>query len=68
VRPGRHARPLVQQINATCRRRYRARKPRSAHDAGIELAPGSADQFSSFVKAEVVKWAKVIKEAGISAD
>jgi tripartite-type tricarboxylate transporter receptor subunit TctC len=62
-------RPLVQQINADLQKAVSS--PETAkrlNDAGIELAPGSADQFSSFVKAEVVKWAKVIKEAGISAD
>jgi tripartite-type tricarboxylate transporter receptor subunit TctC len=67
--PGGMPRPLVQQINADLQKAVSS--PETAkrlNDAGIELAPGSADQFSSFVKAEVVKWAKVIKEAGISAD
>jgi tripartite-type tricarboxylate transporter receptor subunit TctC len=67
--PGGMPRPLVQQINADLQKAVSS--PETAkrlNDAGIELAPGSADQFSAFVKGEVAKWAKVIKEAGISAD
>ncbi len=37
-------------------------------EQGIDVAAGNADQFAAFVKAEIVKWANVVKEAGISAD
>jgi tripartite-type tricarboxylate transporter receptor subunit TctC len=30
--------------------------------------PWSPDQFASFVNAELAKWAKVVKEAGIRVD
>jgi tripartite-type tricarboxylate transporter receptor subunit TctC len=67
--PGGMPRPLVQQINADLQKAVSSPETtKRLNDAGIELAPGSADQFSAFVKGEVVKWAKVIKEAGISAD
>jgi tripartite-type tricarboxylate transporter receptor subunit TctC len=38
------------------------------NDAGIEPAPGTAETFTSFARAEIAKWGRVIKETGISAD
>lgn len=35
---------------------------------GFEVAGGSSADFSAHIKKETVKWARVIKEAGISAD
>jgi tripartite-type tricarboxylate transporter receptor subunit TctC len=37
-------------------------------DVGIEPAPSSVEQFTAFAGAEIAKWAKVIKDAGVSAD
>ncbi|MDB5810788.1 MAG: hypothetical protein JWN94_2910 [Betaproteobacteria bacterium] len=35
---------------------------------GGDITPGTPDQFAAFLKTEVAKWAKVIKEAGITAE
>jgi tripartite-type tricarboxylate transporter receptor subunit TctC len=35
---------------------------------GVEAAPGTPDELGAFVKSELVKWTKVIKDAGIKAD
>jgi tripartite-type tricarboxylate transporter receptor subunit TctC len=35
---------------------------------GAKFTPWSPDQFASFVNAELAKWAKVVKEAGIRVD
>jgi tripartite-type tricarboxylate transporter receptor subunit TctC len=35
---------------------------------GVEVQTGSPEQLDGFVKAEVARWAKVIKEAGIKVD
>lgn len=35
---------------------------------GVEPAGGTSEQFAAFVRAEVAKWGKVIKEAGIKAE
>ena len=35
---------------------------------GIEIATGSSEQFAALVKAEIVRWAEVVKTAGIKAD
>lgn len=37
-------------------------------EQGIEVAATSSEQFAEFVKTEIAKWAKVVKEAGISTD
>lgn len=37
-------------------------------EQGIDVTPSSPEEFAEFVKTEVAKWAKVVKEAGISAD
>ena len=35
---------------------------------GAKFTPMSPDEFGTFVKAEMTKWARVVKEAGIRAD
>ena len=37
-------------------------------DAGAEAAPTTAEQFGQLLKAEIAKWGKVVKTAGITAD
>jgi len=35
---------------------------------GAKFTPWTPDEFTAFVKAEIAKWAKVVKEAGIRVD
>jgi tripartite-type tricarboxylate transporter receptor subunit TctC len=35
---------------------------------GVEVTVGSADQFAAFVKSEIAKYAKIIRESGAKAD
>jgi tripartite-type tricarboxylate transporter receptor subunit TctC len=35
---------------------------------GAKFTPTTPDQFTAFVKSEIAKWAKVVKEAGIRVD
>lgn len=35
---------------------------------GIDLSPSSPEQFTTFVHAEIVKWSKVVRVAGIKAE
>ena len=37
-------------------------------EQGVDVAPTTAEQFASKIRSEVIKWAKVIKEAGITAE
>jgi tripartite-type tricarboxylate transporter receptor subunit TctC len=35
---------------------------------GFEPAPGSADDFAAFLRAEVDKWGNIVRTAGIKQD
>ena len=37
-------------------------------DVGVEAVSNSPGQFTAFAAAEIAKWAKVVKEAGVTAD
>ena len=37
-------------------------------DLGLEVIGSSPDEFAAFIKSELSKWAKLIKESGIKAD
>jgi tripartite-type tricarboxylate transporter receptor subunit TctC len=36
--------------------------------SGVEIRPASAEELGNLIKTEVVKWAKVIKDAGLKVD
>jgi tripartite-type tricarboxylate transporter receptor subunit TctC len=35
---------------------------------GVEPVANTPEEFAAFQKAEIAKWAKVVKDAGIKAD
>lgn len=35
---------------------------------GLDLTPGTPEQFAAYLKSELVKWARVIKESGARLD
>jgi len=37
-------------------------------DQGIDVMPSTSEAFVAYVKTETVKWAKVVKEAGLVGD
>jgi tripartite-type tricarboxylate transporter receptor subunit TctC len=37
-------------------------------EQGVDAAPTTSDQFASHIRSEIIKWAKVVKEAGITAE
>jgi tripartite-type tricarboxylate transporter receptor subunit TctC len=63
------ARALAERINADLAKAVASPETKKRlSDAGIEPAPGTSDQFTAFAQAELAKWARVIKEAGIPAE
>ena len=67
--PGGMPRALVQQINADLQKAVSSPETsKRLADAGIQPAPGTAEQFAAFARDEVAKWAKVVKQAGVTAD
>jgi tripartite-type tricarboxylate transporter receptor subunit TctC len=67
--PGGMPASLVEKMNADLQKTVTS--PETAKrlsDAGIEPAAGSSAQFTEFARAEVAKWAQVIKDANVKAE
>ncbi|MGE5523215.1 MAG: Bug family tripartite tricarboxylate transporter substrate binding protein, partial [Rhodospirillaceae bacterium] len=66
--PGNMPRGLTQKINADINKILQQPETMQRLAAiGFEPQSGSADEFAKYFRAEVVKWRKVIKDAGIAA-
>jgi tripartite-type tricarboxylate transporter receptor subunit TctC len=37
-------------------------------NAGVEVVAGTPEQFAAMIKADVAKWSRVFKDAGVKAD
>lgn len=60
---------LVRQVNAEMVRAIGDPKVREMiRSQGGDIGGGSSDQFQSFVQAEIAKWARVIKRAGVEQE
>jgi tripartite-type tricarboxylate transporter receptor subunit TctC len=62
-------RPIIRKINEAFDRALAAQDVRERlAEMGIEALGGSTEQFSLFLKNEIKKWTKVIKDAGIQVE
>jgi tripartite-type tricarboxylate transporter receptor subunit TctC len=62
-------RDIVQRLNGEITRVLNAPDVKDRIlKQGVEVQTGTPEQFDGFVRGEVDRWAKVIKEAGIKAD
>jgi tripartite-type tricarboxylate transporter receptor subunit TctC len=69
VGPAGMPKALVERINSSVRVVLaRPDVQKQLAEQGLELTPGTPDEFASTMKKEMVKWAGVIKQAGIRAD
>jgi tripartite-type tricarboxylate transporter receptor subunit TctC len=60
---------IVEQLNATVRQTAAAPEIQKRFSAlGAELIAQSPKQFAAFVRAEMEKWAKVVKDSGIQPE
>lgn len=67
--PAKTPRTIVQKINAAANRALQQPDTRQRLSGlGMEPLGGSEEEFSQFFRAEVAKWHKVIKAAGIRAE
>ena len=62
-------RPVVMRLNADIRKTLQdpAVEKRLAN-VGFEITYGTPEQFTAYIKSEIVKWAKVVKAAGIKPE
>jgi tripartite-type tricarboxylate transporter receptor subunit TctC len=62
-------REIVQRLNAEIVKILQSAEVKERFfKQGVDVQTSSPEQFDAFVKSEVARWAKVIKEAGIRAD
>ena len=67
--PARTPSALVTQLNGEIVKVLRSQAIRERFAAeGVEPVGNTPEQFASYIKLELVKWGKVIKEAGIRVD
>lgn len=60
---------VVAKLNAEINKALNAPDVRQRlQEAGIEVGGGTPQQFTDFIQSEMVKWAKVAKDAGIQAE
>jgi len=60
---------VVAKLNAEINKALSAPDVRQRlQEAGIEVGGGTPQQFSSFIQSEMVKWAKVAKDADIQPE
>jgi tripartite-type tricarboxylate transporter receptor subunit TctC len=62
-------RPIVAKLFAVLNQSLRASERQEKLNAqGVEAAGSTPAEFSAFIKAETVKWTKVVKESGVKPD
>jgi len=60
---------VVATLNAEINKALAAEDVRAKLNAsGIDIQGGTPERFGDYIKAEVVKWAKVTKDAGIEPE
>ena len=66
---GKTPRAIIERLNSTLRQILRDADTRAQFlKNGLDPAPGTADEFAKLLRAEIVKWAKVVKAAGIKPE
>jgi len=67
--PAGTSRDIVVKLNGETNRTMQQPEIRSSlANEGAKFTARTPDEFGAFVKAEIAKWAKVVKSAGIRVD
>ena len=62
-------RALVDKVNADVAKAVLSPDTRQRlFDQGVEASRNSPEEFAAFIRAEVTKWAKVVRDSGATAD
>jgi tripartite-type tricarboxylate transporter receptor subunit TctC len=69
VAPAGTPRAIIDQLNAEVTKILGMPDVRATlFNQGLDPAPGTPEQFGAYIRAERIKWAKVIKESGAKAE
>lgn len=67
--PGGTSKPIVDKLNAVMGKALNTTEVKSRfREIGAEVAYGSPEQFGAFIRAEIFKWGKVVKDSGARVD
>jgi tripartite-type tricarboxylate transporter receptor subunit TctC len=67
--PAKTPRAVINRLNAETTKVLNMPDVKSfLFNQGLDAAPGTPEAFGAYIKAERVKWAKVIKAAGAKAE
>ena len=62
-------RPLVNRINKDVLQALQSKEVRERFEVqGIEASGSSPEEFGKFLVAEIARWAKVVKQAGVKPE
>jgi tripartite-type tricarboxylate transporter receptor subunit TctC len=62
-------RDYVQRVNAVVNRALKKPEMQAKLvDLGFEVAGGTPEEFATWIRTEIVKWAKVVKDSGAKAE
>jgi tripartite-type tricarboxylate transporter receptor subunit TctC len=69
VAPAGTPRDYVQRVNAVVNRALqRPEMQAKLVDLGFEAAGGTPEEFAAWIRKEIVKWAKIVKDSGAKAE
>jgi tripartite-type tricarboxylate transporter receptor subunit TctC len=67
--PANTPRPIIDRLNKETARILNTQEVKTMlFNQGLDVAPGTPEQFGAYIKQERVKWAKVIKASGAKAN
>jgi tripartite-type tricarboxylate transporter receptor subunit TctC len=67
--PARTPKPVIAKLNAEFDRLLKLQDVKDRmFELGLDPVGGSAESFGTFVKEDIARWARVIKEAGVRAE
>ncbi len=67
--PAKTPRPIINRLNSEVARILNLPEIKTfLFNQGLDVAPGTPEQFAAYIKSERVKWAKVVKESGAKAN
>ncbi len=67
--PAKTPRPIINRLNSEVARILNLPEIKTfLFNQGLDVAPGTPEQFAAYIKSERVKWAKVVKDSGAKAN